>query len=201
MSNAVSKHRLGVFTLVATALLVGLAAFSSLAQAACNYPDAEQVFAPWNDQGYYQLAPEGSFEAGASGWTLLNGAALVTDDGARPHEGTQEETAVRLPYGASATSPPVCVDDTTPNFRVLMRNVGDKGAKLRVIVSYERLSPSKAKTTDVHSDIEDGWMPSPSLKLETDHEEERVARITLVGKDSKGVYLVDDLYVDPFARR
>jgi hypothetical protein len=200
MSNAVSKHRLGVFALVATALLVGLATFSSLAQAACDYPDAEQVFAPWNDQGYYQLAPEGSFEAGASGWTLRNGAALVTDEGTRPHEGAQEATAVELPYGASATSPPVCVDESTPSFRVLVDNVGEEGDRLRVVVSYERQPLLKGRVSDVQSDPEAGWVPSQSLKLGTEHEGERVARITLVGKDPGGVYRVDDLYVDPFAR-
>lgn len=200
MSNAVSKHRLGVFALVATALLVGLAAFSSLAQAACNYPDAEQVFSSWDDDGYYQLAPEGGFESGASGWTLFNGATLVTDEGNRPHDGAQEGTAVRLPFGATATSPPFCVDESTPNFRVMIRNVGDRGAKLRVLVTYERLL-TKSRVTDIHSDPEDGWLPSPSLKLEADHEEERIARITFIGKDPRGVYLVDDLYVDPFARR
>lgn len=201
MSNAVSKQRLGVFALVATALLVGLATFSSLAQAACNYPNAEQVFAPENDQGYYELAPEGGFESGASGWTLLNGASLVTDNGYRPHAGVQEETAVRLPFGAVATSPPVCVDASTPNFKVMLRNIGDPRARLRVIVSYERRALTRARVTDIKSDPEDGWVTSPSLKLETEHEEERVARITFVGKDPKSVYLVDDLYVDPFARR
>jgi hypothetical protein len=202
MSNAVSKHRLGVFALVAAALLIGLATFSSLAQAACAYPDAEQVFAPWNDRGYYQLAPEGGLESGASGWTLQNGAALVADDGDRLHEGEQEETAVSLPFGATATSPPVCVDETTPNFRVMVRNVGDKGAKIRVTVAYEgTLKAVKARNSDVHADIEDGWLPSPSIKLETEHEQERVARITFTGKDPKTAYLVDDLYVDPFARR
>lgn len=199
MSSAVSKHRLGVFALAASAALIAVSAFCSFAQAACSYPDAAQVFAPWKDSGYYQLAPEGGFEAGASGWTLEDGASLVSDDGQRLHEGVQEETAVRLPFGASATSPPVCVDETTPNFRVMIRNLGKEG-KLRVTVTYEGTrKPTKARDSDIHSGQE-GWVPSPSLKLQTDKEEERVARITFRAKDPKGEYLVDDLYVDPFAR-
>ena len=201
MSIAASKRRVGLLAATALATLLVLAAFSSFAQAGCNYPDAAQVFAPWKDKGYYQLAPEGGLEAGASGWSLQGGAQLVADNGERLHEGQQEETAVLLPFGASATSPPVCVDETTPNFRVMIRNLGDKGAKLRVTVTYEGThKPVKSKNNDIHSDTPDSWMPSPPLKLDTDKEEERVARITFTGKDPKSEYLVDDLYVDPFAR-
>jgi len=201
MSTAVQKNRFGFLALATMVTLLVAATFSSFAQAACSYPDATQVFAPWKDKGYYQLAPEGGLEAGGSGWSLEGGAQLVADDGERLHEGEQEETAVLLPFGGSATSPPVCVDDTTPNFRVMIRNLGAKDAKLRVTVTYEGTGkPVKAKNNDIHSDTEDNWMPSPSLKLETDKEEERIARITFTGKDPKTNYLVDDLYVDPFAR-
>ena len=35
----------------------------------CSYPAATQVFSQWKDQGYYELAPEGGFEGGGTGWT------------------------------------------------------------------------------------------------------------------------------------
>jgi hypothetical protein len=201
MSTAVPKHRL---TLLLMAMVIATFAFdvyASAAQAACSYPEAEQVFTPYEDDGYYQLAPDGAFASGGTGWTLEGGAALVTVPGARGHEGLQEETAVSLPFGATVTSPPVCVDETTPNFRFMMRNQGDKGGKIRVTVSYENTRKVvKAKNSDVHSDDPEEWVPTPSLKLETGDEEERVARISFTAKDPKSAYLVDDVYVDPFAR-
>ena len=201
MSTEFPKRRLTLLLFAAVMATYSFAAYSASAQAACSYPDAEQVFAPWKDKGWYQLAPDGGLAEGGNGWTLEDGAELVADPDARSHEGAQEETAVSLPFGASATSPPVCVDETTPSFRVMIRNMGDKGAKLRVTVTYEGTSkPVKAKNNDVHSDTNDNWMPSPPLKLETDKEGERVARITFTGKDPKSDYLIDDLYVDPFAR-
>jgi hypothetical protein len=200
MSTVIARPRSIRLALAIVAALFGLAVYSSAAQAACSYPDAAQVFSPWKDKAYYQLAPEGSLEAGASGWTLEGGAALVTDQDHRFPEGEMEETAVALPFGASATSPPVCVDETTPSFRFMSRNVGDKGGKLRVTITYENTKKvTKAKNSDVHSD-EDEWEPTPSLKLETGDEGERVARITFTAKDPKSEYLVDDVYVDPFAR-
>jgi hypothetical protein len=200
MSITTNGHRLTRLALATLVALFALAAYSSLAQAACSYPDAAQVFSPWKDKAYYQLAPEGSLEAGASGWTLEGGATLVTDEDHRFPEGEMEETAVSLPFGASATSPPVCVDETTPSFRFMARNIGDHGAKLRVTITYENTRKvTKAKNSDVHSD-EDEWEPTQPLKLETGDEGERVARITFTGKDPKSDYLVDDGYVDPFAR-
>jgi hypothetical protein len=200
MSIATNGRRLTRLALATFVALFGLAAYSSLAHAACSYPDAAQVFSPWKDKAYYQLAPEGGLEAGASGWTLEGGAMLVTDQDHRFPEEEMEETAVALPFGASATSPPVCVDETTPSFRFMARNVGDKGAKLRVTITYENTKKvTKAKNSDIHTD-ENEWEPTQSLKLETGDEGERVARITFTGKDPKSDYLVDDVYVDPFAR-
>jgi hypothetical protein len=201
MSTAAPKHRLTMMVMATLMSLGGLAAYATSAHAACSYPDATQVFASWNDQGYYQLAPDGTLAGGGTGWTFDGGAELVSESNARGHGGAEEETAVDLPYGASATSPPFCVDETTPNFRFMMRNIGDRGAKLRVIVTYSNTRKLvKARNSDVHSDPVEGWIPSPSLKLETGDEPEREARITFTVRDSKGEYLVDDLYVDPFAR-
>jgi len=201
MSTAVPKHRLTLLLMAMVAAIFAFDAYASSAQAACSYPDAEQVFTPYKDDAYYQLAPDGGFASGGTGWTLEGGATLVVDSNARGHDGVQEETAVSLPFGASVTSPPVCVDETTPNFRFMMRNQGDKGGKIRVTVSYENTRKVvKAKNNDVHSDDVEEWVPTPSLKLETGDEEERVARITFTAKDPKSSYLVDDVYVDPFAR-
>jgi hypothetical protein len=201
MSTAVPKHRLTLMVLATMVAALAIGAYASAARAACSYPDAEQVFTPYKDKAYYQLAPDGGFASGGSGWTLEGGASLVTEPGVRGHGGAQEETAVSLPFGATVTSPPFCVDETTPNFRFMMRNTGDKGGKLRVTVSYENTRKVvKAKNSDVHSDDLEEWVPTPSLKLETGDEEERVARITFTAKDPKSAYLVDDVYVDPFAR-
>jgi hypothetical protein len=205
MSTAVPKHRLGVLALVATALAVGLTAFSSAAHAAtyqpsnCSYLNVAKVFSPWGDNNYYELAPDGGFEEGGVGWTLSGGAKLVQTNEDRFLHGAADHTAVLIPYGASATSPPICVDETTPSFRVMTRNIGEKGAKLRVTINYVIAGGTKVQQTDAPP-ADKGWAPTPPLQLQTDGEAERVARITFTSYERKAEYLVDDLYVDPFAR-
>jgi hypothetical protein len=181
------------------AAVMGFGAFSSAAQAACSYPDAEQVFAKWGDSGYYELAPDGGFEEGGNGWTLSGGAALVAGNETEYLNGDEDTTSLSIPFGGMATSPKVCVDESTPVFRLMALNAGDDHAKLRVIVSYELLGENKARTTDVRA--EDEWEPTKPLKLEVDSDLERVARISFTPRDDDGEWLVDDLYIDPFARR
>lgn len=95
MSNAFPKRGLTLLLMRAVVASYRFAGSTASAQAACSYPEAQQVFAPWNDKGWYQLAPEGSLSA-----------------------------------GGNATSPPVCVDPTIPDFRFMMRNVSDKSTYL-----------------------------------------------------------------------
>jgi hypothetical protein len=194
-------------TLVAAGLLIGLlgclggqAQAKTIKPSNCSYPNAAQVFSPWKDQGYYELAPDGGLEGGGTGWTLSGGATLVPTNEANFLNGAEDDTALQLPFGASATSPPVCVDETTPSFRLMTENIGDKGAKLHVTVTYELASGPKAKQTDAPP-ADNGWAPTPPLQLQTDGEAERIARITFTAKDPKAEYLVDDLFIDPFARR
>src|SRR3954451_16868267 len=118
---------LGGFRIPRMALIGVLAAFgalllSSSAQAACNYPEASQAFSQWNDSAYYQLAPDGGLEEGGSGWTFSGGAGLVEGNESYYLNGSEDDTALDLPYGGVPTSPRVCVDDTTPQFRLMVLN-------------------------------------------------------------------------------
>ena len=201
----IQGFRVPRLVLALAGLALGLMAFSSAAQAKtykpsnCSYPAATEVFSPWKDQGHYELAPEGSLEGGGTGWTLSGGAGLVQANEDHFLNGAEDHTALELPFGASATSPPVCVDETTPSFRVMTENLGGKGAKLHVTVTYELAKGPKTQQSDPPP-ADKGWEPTPPLQLQTDGEAERVARITFTAKDPKADYLVDDLYVDPFAR-
>jgi hypothetical protein len=186
-------------SLAAVAAVLGIASFSSAAQAACSYPDAEQVFAKWGDTRYYELAPDGGFEEGGSGWSFTGGATLVSGNETEFLNGEEDQTSLSIPYGGTATSPKVCVDENTPVFRLMALNGGEDNSKLRVVVTYELGRETKARTTDLRAGYE--WEPSNPLKLDVDGETERVARISFTPKDDGGDWLVDDLYSDPWARR
>ena len=198
MSYPFRGSRLPRVLLVVVAVAIGLCASASASRAACNYPDAEQVFAKWGDSRYYELAPDGGFEEGGNGWTFTGGAALVAGNETEYLAGEADQTSLSIPYGGMATSPRVCVDDNTPVFRLMALNGGDDHAKLRVIVSYELARENSSRTTDVRAD--DEWEPTNPLQLDVNGALERVARISFTPRDDQGDWLIDDLYIDPFAR-
>jgi hypothetical protein len=197
VSASIGGFRVPRLALVAIGFMLGLAVFSSAAQA-CSYPDAAQVFSRWEDNSYYELAPDGGFEEGGTGWTFRGGAQLVAGNESEYLNGPEDKTSLSLPSGSSVTSPRVCVDENTPGFRLMTANGGAWSSKLRVTVSYELPGENRSRDTELHAD--DEWSPTQVLKLEYESGKERVARITLAPRDEKGAWLIDDLYIDPWAR-
>jgi hypothetical protein len=184
--------------LVLAAALLGLLAFSSAAKAACSYPNTEQVFAPWGDENFYELAPDGGFESEAAGWTLLGGAKLVQGNEDQYLNNPGDDTSLALRFLGLAITPQICVNETTPSFRFMALNTGNPSSKLEVIVTYQEDRQLRIKTTDIRAG--DEWEPSKPIDLRTDGDVERISRISFAPKDNKGSWQIDDLYIDPFAR-
>jgi hypothetical protein len=195
-----------ITTLTATALLA-LGVFAGSASAAsCGYTGAEQVFKPWNDQLSYVLAPDGGFEGGGSGWALNRGATVVPGNESYYLNDAADAASLSLPAGSSAWSPPVCMSLDTPVFRMVARNTGDPTSKLRVEAVYSLLGLVR---TNVVNTVTAGptWAPtqkmSPVLGLSTIIGTliPSAIQIRVTPLDNKGQWQVDDLYIDPFARR
>jgi len=201
MSFSISSPR-QVLAVIAAAIL-GVFAFAASAQAACNYPNAEQVFSEYGDNAYYELAPDGGLEGGGSGWEFTGAANLVTGDETSTPNDEADQVELSIPYGATAISPRVFVHETTPHFRLMTINSGKKDTRLKVKVSYEYLKDTELRTETRNYEIRAAniWAPSQEIELRADRGQERVARISFTPKEKEGVWLIDDLYIDPFARR
>ncbi|HEV2791829.1 MAG TPA: hypothetical protein VGV69_11075 [Solirubrobacterales bacterium] len=189
------------------AALVAMALSAATASAVtCPYYGAEQVFKPWGDSHNYVLAPDGGFEAGGAGWSLNGGAATVAGNESFYLNDAADSRSLSLPSGSSAASPPICMSIDTPIFRFLARNSGDPAAGLRVEATYVLLGLLRTKTL---STVKAGPAWAPTQELSTVLTLSTVVgtlvpsaiqiRITPVG--SGGRWTVDDLYIDPFARR
>ena len=187
--------------------LVAMAFSSAAAQAAtCPYYGAEQVFKPWGDSHNYVLAPDGGFEAGGAGWSLSGGATTVAGNESFYLNDAADSRSLSLPNGSSAVSPPICMSIDTPIFRLLARNTGDPTAGLRVEATYPLLGLIRTKTV---STVKAGPNWAPSQQLSTVLSLSTIVgtvipsaiqiRVTPVG--SGGQWQIDDLYIDPFARR
>jgi len=193
-----------LLTTMAAAVAV-LVCFAASAQA-CDYSGAEQVFKPWGDSHSYVLAPDGGFEAGGAGWSLSGGASAVAGNESFFLNDEGDGRSLSLPAGSSAVSPPICMSLDTPIFRLMARNTGNPKAGLQVEATYKLLGLVRTKTVSTVT-AGTGWAPGQQMStvltlstvVGTLIPSAIQIRITPVG--SGGNWQVDDLYIDPFARR
>jgi hypothetical protein len=193
------RRRLGGLSIIAAlGAMAVLALPVSAAQAdpinldACSIVSLSQPFAPWLDYSWYELAPGGDFESAA--WTLEGGAHRVP--GSEPFAATGElgSWSLSLPAGASAQSPPTCVDAAYPTIRFFTAGTGL--VAVSVVYGNVTFPAGVAVATG-------GW--APSLVALTDS-----ARVALTSDGSAQVSVrltsllgdvrVDDVFVDPWNR-
>lgn len=176
------------------------------ASAACPYSGAEQVFGAWGDRHSYVLAPDGGFEAGGQGWALSGGASVVAGNESYYLNDLADSRSLSLPPGSSAVSPPICMSLDTPMFRMLARNGGDSGSRLRVEATYRLLGLVRTKTV---SSVAAGASWAPTQQMSTVLTLSTIIgtlipsaiQIRITPLDNRGAWQVDDLYIDPFSRR
>jgi hypothetical protein len=193
--------------LTASAILALLVLAGSPAAAqACSYSEAEPVFSGWGDHHAYALAPDGGFEGGGAGWSLRNGAAAVPGNESYYLNESTDSRSLTLPTGSIAVSPPICMSLDTPTFRMIARNSGDPTSRLGVEAVYKLLGLVQTKTV---SSVSAGAAWAPTQQMSTVLTLSTVVgtltpssiQIRIFPLDNRGSWQVDDLYVDPFARR
>jgi hypothetical protein len=192
------SSRIKLAGVIAIALLA-MAVFAAGAQA-CSYSDTQQVFSPWGDQRDYVLSPDGGFESGGSGWSLGDGAAVVSGNESFYVNSASDSSSLFLPSGSTATSPAICVGRETPVFRLFALNAGDPSSRLRVSVVYDlpgRFDPEIGRTIRAGAD----WSPTRTLSTVPGLAElAGTMEVEFTPLDADGSWQVDDLYIDPFAR-
>lgn len=157
-----------------------------------------KVFSAYNDNALYTLAPDGDFEAGATGWTLADGAAVAGESSSIQLGAALGAKSLELAAGASATTPPICVERGFPTFRFVARS-GDHGV-VRVQVLYANGKSKKTGRVKAASD----WKVTRKLSLAQGRFAVRrggSANVQLRFTASRGTVRMDDVYVDPRLRR
>jgi hypothetical protein len=194
--------------------LLALSLVPTVAQAAtrtktdpCGYGTPSKVFANWNDNKSYVLTPNGNFESADPAWTLENGAAVVEGNDTLALGAATDHQSLALPAGASATSPVTCIASGQPTFRFAARASGvDKQSRLRVELLYTGKGGNKRSAVVGKLRAGEEWAPTKKLAV-------RLGRVKTHGKlkwanasfrftpVGVGDWQVDDLYLDPRARR
>jgi len=201
-------HRTVLAAAVATAALAVGAPAANAGLLVASAPDCtpkptSKPFAPWGDQGDYTLAPGGSFEPGQAAWQL-SGASVVSGNEPWKVNGAGDSRSLRLPPGATATSPVMCVGLEHPTLRLFARNNRALLSTMTVEVIFETSLGLKA-AAPVGVLLPNGqWKPSPRflvvanlLPLLPGNYTPVQFRVRSVGL---GTWWVDDFYVDPKCR-
>ncbi|MFZ0383932.1 MAG: hypothetical protein WCD11_26630 [Solirubrobacteraceae bacterium] len=196
--SVVRRRLAGLSILSALGAMALLAVPVSAAQAdvidlsACNVASLSQPFAPWLDPSSYELAPGGDFES--DGWSLSGGAQRVPGSEPFAATGTVGSWSLSLPAGASAQSPPTCVDAAYPTIRFFTQGTG----LLEVNVVYGNVTLPAGVDLVVG-----GW--APSLPMLTDSAlvaatSDGSAQVSIQLNALAGDVRVDDVFVDPWNR-
>jgi hypothetical protein len=211
----VSLPRRRTLSIFALGLALALAAMIGAAPAAhagplvasatnCDSQAFERPFARWLDPFSYTLVPGGTFEQGASGWTL-SGARVVAGNEPFFVHGADEHFSLALPPGSSATSPSMCVGLLHPTMRFFARNQGSLLSTLRVEVLFEDAGGS-THALPIGLALGDGrWhptLPFPVLAnlLALLPGEHTAVAFRFVPTGLGASWVIDDVYVDPYGK-
>ena len=188
-----------------------LAAFPPAAQAGplvssasdCDAQVLEQPFLPWLDVANYVLAPDGTLEAGAAGWTLDGASAVEGNESFYVH-GSGESSSLQIGAGGSATTPAMCVGIEHPTLRLFARRTsGSLLSTLAVDVLFEDAGGNVHSLRIGNVIAGSSWSPTLAMPvvanllplLPGDH-----TAVAFRFSAAGATWRIDDVYVDPYRR-
>ncbi len=173
---------------------------SGLVGVNCTSGAAVRPFLPWNDSTKYELAPNGGFENGSSGWTLTGNAQVVSGNEPFFVNSRSDTHSLALPDGSSATSGPICIGGISKDMvRLFVSNAGSPSSRLHVEIVYHGLTGGVLGLFDGGYVSASGtWQPSPQMLALQLPLLGGAVQIRLTPVGSNGAWLVDDVYTDPW---
>jgi hypothetical protein len=171
----------------------------------CDSQTLEQPFLPWADVAHYVIAPNGTFESGASGWSLSGGASVVSGNESYYVHGAGESRSLVLPSGSSATSSSMCVGIEHPTLRIFALNSRAALSTLKVDVLFEDAAGNVQSLTIGNLTASASWQPSLVMPLVVNllpllPDERTAVAFRFTPKGAAGSWRIDDVYVDPYRK-
>lgn len=198
------RRRAALLAILALSLAFPATASAGLLPGTCASERLTRPFLPWADPMRYVLAPDGGFERGAEGWQLRRGAGVARGNESFFVRDQDDRRALSLPAGASALSPAMCVGIERPTVRFFARRTSGLLPVLKVEVLYNGLDGELRTVALLPVPAGSTWQPTLPLPIlanllpNLSGERSAVAfRFTAIG----GGFRVDDVYVDPYAKR
>jgi hypothetical protein len=197
----------GVVTLAAAAALAVLPAAGASADVintgVCDGAALSQPFAAWGDSAQYKLLPGGNFEGSLAGYTLSGGAKVVS--GSEPFAAGAK--ALSIPAGGSVLTAATCVNSANPTYRFFYKSQGGLLGLLPVMTVSLVYQDGLLGLVELPLGIvlpSGKWQPSgKELTLAALGSAIANGSVPLALRFTSvaGTWSVDDVYVDPIARR
>jgi hypothetical protein len=192
----------GVRRVVALTVLACFAG-PAAAQAACPTAPTVKAFQAFGDSSDYFLAPNGSFESGAGGWSLT-GASVVSGNESSKVHGSGDSRSLAINATGMAVSPSFCVALQHPTFRVFARRTSGTWGTLNVKLRWKDSSGATNETVVSSVGSSDtAWHPTGRIALSTvlplwQANQTASVQIVFDPEDYGGAWAIDDVYIDPY---
>jgi len=184
--------------LVGSTLALALTTAPAGAALGISCPGATTTpFKAWSDAANYAAVPGGGFEAGTTAWTLGGGAAIVSGNEPFHLHAATDLRSLRLPKGATATSPPMCIALFSSKMRFVVG--GSAGAQVHVQVLYNGLVSSVLGILDGGTVTSSGaWQPSSQIGMLGGVLPLLTQSVQFRFVATSGTVQLDDVYLDPW---
>jgi hypothetical protein len=188
--------------------LLGAALFACVIPAvadACTPPTGgSAAFSTFGDQATYSLAPSGSFESGADGWSLTRSSFASGNESFFIHS-KSDSHSLSISANGSAVSPPICVGLTTPTFRLVARRTSGSWAQMNVNLVWTDDSGTTHTTTAGSVNGDTSWAVTPVMNLGASlplwqPDSTLSVRLQFAPAQYGGDWAIDDVYIDPYAK-
>jgi hypothetical protein len=161
------------------------------------------VFSSLGDSAYYSLLQSGSFESGATGWTL-HGASVASGN-QTTGIGAGGSHSLAIPASGEALSPAFCVGTEYPSYRFFARRTSGTWGVLNAILRWKDSSGVTHETTTAAVQSGTSWTATPVLALGTtlplwQSGETLTVQVLFRPERSGGSWAIDDVYIDPYRK-
>jgi hypothetical protein len=175
------------------------------ADAACTATPTTKAFRAFGDNADYSLAPGGSFESGATGWSLT-GASVVNGNEPSKINGAGDSKSLAIGATGKAVSPAFCVGIEHPTFRLFARRTSGSWGVLNLKLRVK--APNGAVNETVVASVsgsDTAWRPTAPVALATvlslwNSSQSASVQLVLDPEDYGGAWAVDDIFIDPYSK-
>jgi hypothetical protein len=186
---------------VLAGLVLSILAPAGSPAALCPAQPVAQRFLPWADPAWYAAVPGGGFEPSTPAWTLTGGAVAVEGNEPFYIGAAGDHRALRLPSGATGTSPAICIGADHPTLRLLVSNSGGSlGSRLTVSAVVRDVGGGE-RTLPIAALAADEWAPTAPLPVALNVLALALPQsVAFRFEAAGGNWAIDDVYVDPYGK-